>query len=434
MDVVEIIRRKRDGHANSAEEIGFLVRGASSDSIARYQLSAWLMAVYWRGMSAAEVRHLTASLVASGQRLDFSGIPVAKVDKHSTGGVGDKTSLVIAPIVAAAGLAVPMVSGRGLGHTGGTLDKLESIPGFRVGLTLDDFRVQVRDIGLSLIGQTDDLDPGDRALYSLRDVTATVESIPLIVASIISKKVVEGIDALVLDVKTGSGAFMKSLEDSRSLALALVDAGRRQGLAVRALITDMSQPLGRMVGNALEVIECIDVLRGDGPPDLAQLCLSLSAHMLAAGGKTDDLDEAEEIARRQIDSGAALRKFERLIQAQGGDPSCLDDRSLFPQAKATSNLTAEASGFLQEADALRIGRAAMILGAGRRDAESVIDRAVGIELAKKTGDPIAEGETLAKLHYNQEAALREALPEVQAAFRIGGRRRQPPPLIHEVIL
>src|SRR5580700_3421701 len=325
MRAVDIIRKKRDAGELTREEIEFLVRGATDDSVPDYQLAAWLMAVVWRGMTQAELAALTEAMLHSGQVLDLSDIPGVKVDKHSTGGVGDKTSLVIAPIVAAAGLPVPMISGRGLGHTGGTLDKLESIPGFNVNLSLADFRRVLNECGCALIGQTPEIAPADKKLYSLRDVTATVESPYLICASIMSKKLAEGIDALVLDVKTGNGAFMKQEKDAVYLAELMVETGRRMGKKMVALITDMEQPLGRKVGNALEVEECIEVLAGGGPEDLRELCLELAGWMLHLGGVADTVAEGKKHSEKLIASGKALDKFRQMVELQGGDPRAIDD-------------------------------------------------------------------------------------------------------------
>ncbi|HSR70355.1 MAG TPA: thymidine phosphorylase [Acidobacteriota bacterium] len=433
MNVVEIIRKKRDREANLPEEIKGLVAGVVEGKIPDYQISAWLMAAYLNGLNAEETRSLTRALIDSGRTVDLSHISGLKVDKHSTGGVGDKTSPVIAPIVAAAGGRVPMISGRGLGHTGGTLDKLESIPGFRVDLSLQRFIRLVEEEGFALIGQTDEFTPGDRILYGLRDVTATVESIPLIVSSIISKKVAEGIDALVLDVKTGDGAFMKTLDRSEELARALTEAGRGLGKRVVALITDMSQPLGRTVGNALEIRECIEVLSGQGPQDLRRLCIELSAYMLWLSELAEDLDSARRLAGEQISSGRALRSLQRLIEKQHGDPRVVDDTSRLPGPRSEFQYTGPQSGFLQQARAASVGRAAMLLGAGRQTKDSKINPAVGIEMLKKVGDPVAEGEALALLHYDEEDRLQAALRELESAFRISPESVEAPPLIHKVI-
>src|SRR3954469_10890697 len=340
MLVTDLIRRKRDGVELQRNEIEFLVNGYTRDEIPDYQMSAWLMAVLLRGMTRAELAALTETMLNSGQVLDFSELPAAKTDKHSTGGVGDKTSLIIAPIVAAAGLYVPMISGRGLGHTGGTLDKLESIPGFNVNLSVADFRRVLAHCGAGLIGQTAEIAPADKKLYALRDVTGTVESPYLICASIMSKKLAEGIDALVLDVKTGSGAFMKSEKDAVFLAELMVETGARMGKKMVALITDMAQPLGKMVGNALEIEESIDVLKGQGPEDLRELSLQLSAWMFKLGGRTKSVEEGYKLASDQIASGAACEKFREIIRLQGGDPKVIDDPARLPQPEHKINFTA----------------------------------------------------------------------------------------------
>ena len=433
MQAVEIIRRKRDGLSNSSQEIRFLVSGAIQGHIPAYQLSAWLMAVFLHGMDEVETTALTEALIHSGQVLDFSRLPGVRVDKHSTGGVGDKTSLVIAPLVASAGVYVPMVSGRGLGHTGGTLDKLESIPGFRTNLSLDEFRDTVSQYGLALIGQTEEVAPADRMLYAIRDVTATVESIPLIVASIVSKKVAEGVDGLVLDVKTGHGAFMKRLSDSERLAQALVATCRKMNKKVVAVISDMSQPLGRMIGNALEVREAIDTLKGDGPEDLTYLCLELSAHMLMMGKRIEDVEEARSLARKQLESGAALEKFQQLVEIQGGNPRVVEQDDLLPKSKAVFEYRAELPGYLQEARAGLLGQAAMRLGAGRECIDSEINHAVGLQLMKKIGDRISPRECLLRVYYDDERRLKEALEVFAQAYTIGEQELAPPVLIQRVI-
>ncbi|MFQ5740482.1 MAG: thymidine phosphorylase [Acidobacteriota bacterium] len=432
MNAVEIIRKKRDGLRNTPEEISFLVRGAIQGDIPTYQITAWLMAVFLGGMEAAETMALTQSFIQSGQVVDLSAIGCYKVDKHSTGGVGDKTSLVVAPIVAAAGLAVPMISGRGLGHTGGTLDKLESIPGFRTGLSLCEFRGIVARRGLAIMGPTEELAPADRLFYGLRDVTATVESVPLIVASILSKKAAEGIDGLVLDVKTGSGAFMKDFAASRELARKLVGVGRRLGQQVVAVISDMSQPLGRKVGNALEVAEAIEVLRGGGPEDLTRLCLELSGHMLLLGRRATTLEEARRLALEQIENGRGLEKFAEMVAAQGGDPRAVEGASL-PVSKSVYDYTAKSTGYVREVRAEILGECAMMLGAGRETVDSQINPAVGLTLYKKRGDWVTAGEPLLRLHYDEESRFQRALRKLPGAYRIGQENATAPPLIREVI-
>ncbi len=433
MRAVDIIQRKRDGEGLSREEVAFFVDGYTRGRIPDYQASAFAMAVFFRGMTSAETVALTESMMRTGEVLDLSDLPGPRVDKHSTGGVGDKTSLILAPLAAAAGAYVPMISGRGLGHTGGTLDKLESIPGFRVGLSLKEFRETLRKCGLGLIGQTPEIAPADRKLYALRDVTATVESLPLIASSIMSKKMAEGIEALILDVKTGDGAFMKKFEDSKALAEAMVRIGRGMGKKVSALITDMEQPLGRTVGNALEVKESVETLQGHGPKDLESLSLELAAWMLHLGGIAPGLDAARTRVRDALASGAGLRKFQEVIGLQGGDPRVCDDTSRLPQARETVELRSEAEGRVAGIACRTVGRAAMLLGAGRETVDSRIDPAVGVVLHKKVGDPVREGESLMTLHVNERGRLEEATALLRQAVRIA--REAPPatPLVRLVL-
>src|SRR5947208_806844 len=365
MRAVDIIASKRDGRALSLEEIRYFVDGVTAGTLPDYQASALLMAVVLRGRTAEDTAWLTDAMDHSGVRVDLGDIPGVKVDKHSTGGVGDKTSLILAPLAAACGLLVPMMSGRGLGHTGGTLDKLEAIPGFRVSLSLDEMKTALREVGCAMIGQTAQIAPADKKLYALRDVTATVESIPLISASIMSKKIAEGIDALVLDVKTGSGAFMKTEADSRRLAESLVSIGNASGVRTQAVITAMDQPLGRAVGNALEVVECLEVLKGGGPRDLIDVSIELTARMLVAGGVAANRAAGERLARESIASGAGLERFRRIIEQQGGEPRVVDDYDRLPKAPARQIVTAARSGYVSRLDAELIGRASVSLGAGR---------------------------------------------------------------------
>ena len=433
MRAVDIIQRKRDGEELGRDEIAFFVDGYTRGSIPDYQASAFAMAVFFRGMTSPETVALTESMMRTGEVLDLSDLPGPRVDKHSTGGVGDKTSLILAPLAAAAGAYVPMISGRGLGHTGGTLDKLESIPGFRVGLSLKEFRETLRKCGLGLIGQTPEIAPADRKLYALRDVTATVESLPLIASSIMSKKMAEGIDALILDVKTGDGAFMKKFEDSKALAEAMVRIGRGMGKKVSALITDMEQPLGRTVGNALEVKESVETLQGHGPKDLESLSLELAAWMLHLGGIAPGLEAARTRVRDALASGAGLRKFQEVIGLQGGDPRICDDTSRLPQARETIELRSEAEGRVAGIACRAVGHAAMLLGAGRETVDSRVDPAVGIVLHKKVGDPVREGESLITLHVNDRGRLEEATRLLRQAVRIA--REAPPatPLVRLVL-
>src|SRR5712671_3776550 len=434
MLVTDLIRRKRDGVELQRNEIEFLVNGYTRDEIPDYQMSAWLMAVLLRGMTRAELAALTETMLNSGQVLDFSELPAAKTDKHSTGGVGDKTSLIIAPIVAAGGLYVPMISGRGLGHTGGTLDKLESIPGFNVNLSVADFRRVLAQCGAGLIGQTAEIAPADKKLYALRDVTGTVESPYLICASIMSKKLAEGIDALVLDVKTGSGAFMKAEKDAVFLAELMVETGERMGKQVVALITDMDQPLGCMIGNALEVVEVVDILRGEGPEDLLQLCLELAGWMLHLGGVSDSVAEGKKHSEKLIASGQALDKFRQMVELQGGDPRTIDDPKKLPQAHSTMTISSRRNGYLASLQCEQIGTACVILGGGRERKEDSVDPTVGIVLHKKVGDAVSVGEPLATIHYNAENRGNRARELLEKSYRIAD---SPPlnkrPLIHRVI-
>jgi pyrimidine-nucleoside phosphorylase/thymidine phosphorylase len=430
---VDVILRKRDGAELSREEISFFVSRYTSGEIPDYQAAALAMAVLFRGMSAAETQALTEAMMRSGEVLDLAELPGPRVDKHSTGGVGDKTSLVLAPLAAACGVYVPMISGRGLGHTGGTLDKLEAIPGFRVRLSLAEFRGVLRKAGLALIGQTPEIAPADRKLYALRDVTGTVESRPLIAASIMSKKMAEGIDALILDVKTGDGAFMKAFEDSRALAEAMVAIGRGMGKKVAALITDMEQPLGRAVGNALEVQECVETLKGRGPEDLEALSLELAAWMISLGSAAPDLEAARAKVRDALASGAGLRKFQEVIALQGGDPRVCEDASLLPRARETVELRAPSDGIVAAIACRAVGQAAMLLGAGRETVESGIDPAVGLVLHKKVGDPVKEGEGLMTVHLNDPARLPEARALLEGAVRIAREAPPPAPLIRMVL-
>jgi len=418
MYVTDLIRKKRDGRELEQNEIQFLVDGYTHDAIPDYQMSAWLMSVLWRGMTRAELAALTESMLHSGQVLDLSDLSAPKVDKHSTGGVGDKTSLVVAPVVAAGGLYVPMISGRGLGHTGGTLDKLESIPGFNVNLSATDFRRVLSQCGAAMIGQTAEIAPADKRIYSLRDVTGTVESPYLICASIMSKKLAEGIDALVLDVKTGSGAFMKSEEDAVFLAELMVETGQRLGKRTIALITGMDQPLGRAVGNSLEVAECIDVLNGEGPEDLRELCLVLCAWMFVLGGRANYVEEGKRLAQEIIASGKGLEKFGEMIRLQGGDGAVINDPRLLPRASHQVEIPSPAAGFVAAVMCEQIGTAGVLLGGGREKKEDAIDHAVGIMVHKKPGDKVAAGEPLCTVHYNDETRLGRAWPLIQQSYTI----------------
>jgi pyrimidine-nucleoside phosphorylase len=431
MRAVDLIRKKRNGQALTPAEIDWMVAGIGSGEVPDYQWSALLMAILWRGMEGEETAALTDAMMRSGSVVDLAAIPGLKVDKHSTGGVGDKTSLILAPIAAAAGVPVPMVSGRGLGHTGGTLDKLEAIPGFRVDLDLDRYRAVIHECGLVMIGQTDEIAPADKRLYALRDATATVESIPLISASIMSKKLAEGIDGLVLDVKTGNGAFMETLVDARRLAQTMVDIGRGLGKRMRALITRMDQPLGKAVGNAIEVAESVACLRGEGPDDLIDLSLELAAEMIVMAGRAADLGEAREVGRRTISDGTALDRFRRVVAAQGGDPRVVDDPGRLTLARSTADIPAPRSGVVQSLLARPIGQATMLLGAGRARVDSVIDPAVGVILHKKVGDQVESGEPLCTVLINDTTARDAALALIRDAYTIGDALVTVPPLIVE---
>jgi pyrimidine-nucleoside phosphorylase len=433
MRTVDLIHRKRGGEELSPEEIAFLVSGYTSGEIPDYQMSAFLMAVFFSGMSDREVSALTDNMMSSGAVLDLSDIPGVKVDKHSTGGVGDKTSLVVAPIAAAAGVIVPMVSGRSLGHTGGTLDKLESIPGFRTDLSVEQFRAQLKSLGLCFIGQSDEIAPADKKLYALRDVTATVESIPLISSSIMSKKMAEGIDALVLDVKVGNGAFMKKQVDARRLAQMMVGIGRRLDRRVQALITDMNQPLGYAIGNALEVMEASQTLQNAGPSDLTRISLELAARMIFLGKKAPSLEEARHIAETKIVDGSAYKRFKQVVQAQGGNAQALDRFELLPNATGMREITAPRAGYVTAIAAEDIGRASTMMGAGRNRKDDAIDPAVGVILEVKIGEKVDSGAVLCRLYYTREDGLEEAAEMVEDAFRISQSKPEPRELILEVI-
>jgi pyrimidine-nucleoside phosphorylase len=436
MNIVDVIRKKRNGEALTRDEIGYFVSSTVSGSIPDYQVSALLMAVCVRGMTDEETAALTDLMAHSGSMFTPEDLGGYTVDKHSTGGVGDKTTLVLIPLLAAAGLKVGKLSGRALGHTGGTIDKLESIPGFRTDLSRDRFLELVRRTGLALADHTADMVPADRILYELRDVTATVDSLPLIVASIMSKKIAGGAQAIVIDVKTGAGAFLPALEDSRRLAQALVATGERLGRKMAAVITDMSQPLGRMVGNALEVREAIDTLKGVGPEDLAILCCELGSELLVFAGKAPTRSAAVVALRKLLQDGSALAKFRELIVNQEGDARVLDCPGLLPAATKKVELRSGVAGTVRRLDALLVGRAANALGAGRTRKDDAIDPAVGVELVKKVGERVEKGGVLALLHVDDEKNLAEARSLLESAYEIDptGAPCAPPPLIVERIL
>ncbi|MDQ2775899.1 MAG: thymidine phosphorylase [Acidobacteriota bacterium] len=433
MRTVDLIHRKREGEELAPEEVRHLIDGYTRGEIPDYQASAFLMAVFFSGMTDREVSALTDAFISSGSTLDLSSIPGVKVDKHSTGGVGDKTSLIASPIAAAAGVIVPMISGRALGHTGGTLDKLESIPGFRTELTVEEFKSQLAQHGLAFIGQTSEVAPADGKFYALRDATATVESIPLIASSIMSKKIAVGVDALVLDVKVGAGAFMKKQVDARRLAQMMVGIGRRVDKRVQALITDMSQPLGYAVGNALEIMEVSQTLQNAGPADLTRLSLELAARMIFLGKVTKTLEEAREMAQAKLLDGSGYRKFKDVITAQGGNAKVLDQFELLPNATGAQEITTARGGYVAGIDAELIGQASAMIGAGRNLKEDSIDHAVGVILEVKVGQKIEPDSILCRLYYTSDEHLSEAADLVEDAFRIGQHPVEERDLILEVV-
>ncbi|MBK7861978.1 MAG: thymidine phosphorylase [Archangiaceae bacterium] len=427
----ELIKAKRDGQRLKADDIAAFIDGYTRGTVPDYQMSAMLMAVFFRGLDDGELGAWARAMLFSGEVLDLSDTPGIKVDKHSTGGVGDKVSLSLAPLAAACGVPVPMISGRGLGHTGGTLDKLESIPGFQVDLSVAEYRRLVREVKVCLIGQTATLAPADKKLYALRDVTATVDCIPLIASSIMSKKLAEGIDALVLDVKVGSGAFMKKLEDARTLARTMISIGREMGKKVTALLTDMDQPLGHAVGNALEVVEAVEMLRGRAPADYTEVTLALTAEMLVLGGRAANEAEARAQLQKVIADGSAEKKLCELVEAQRGDPAAITDLSRLPRAKHTAKVAAPAAGFVTGIDSEAVGLAAMALGAGRERTDSIINPAVGFMLEKKVGDAVQAGEPIVTVHYDDAAKLEPVKQRLLAAYRFGPAKPAPRPLVLE---
>lgn len=432
MRMLDIIDAKRNKITLSDEQIRFVVEGYTTGDIPDYQMSALLMAIWFNGMTAEETRELTMAMLHSGDQLDLSDIPGVKVDKHSTGGVGDKVSIPLAPLVAAAGLIVPMISGRGLGHTGGTLDKLEAIPGYTVEINEDAFKRQLKEVGCVIAGATGNIAPADKKIYALRDVTDTVDSIPLIAGSIMSKKIASGTDALVMDVKTGSGAFMKNEEDAKALARALVDIGKGVGMDIMAVISDMNQPLGRAIGNALEIEESIALLKGEGPDDLLDLVLTIGSQMLHMGGKATTLEEGRSILESHIADGSALERFRMMIEAQGGDDTVIDDPTIMPQARYHIPIIAGKEGVVTAMTSDKLGLASMMLGGGRATKDDVLDYAVGLTLNKKVGDSVAKGETLLTVHSN-----REDIADVERLIRNNitiGKKAQPITLIHDIIV
>jgi pyrimidine-nucleoside phosphorylase len=433
MRAVDIIAKKRDGHELTRDEIGFIIRGYTDREVANYQMAALLMAIYLRGMTTEETLALTEAMLHSGEVLDLADLGRPRVDKHSTGGVGDKTSLVIAPVVAAGGLLVPMISGRALGHTGGTLDKLESIPGFRTDLSLAEFRSTLQTVGAALIGQTAEIAPADKMLYALRDVTATVACRPLMAASIMSKKMAEGASGLVLDVKTGSGAFLKKEDDARELAQIMMSIARGMNRECIVLITDMNQPLGRAVGNSIELIEAFETLKGRGPDDFNTLCRELSAEMFVLGGATDDVKKGREVYDKLIKSGAAADKMRAIIRAQEGDSRVIDDYGLLPRADQHQEVFASKGGYVQAIDTEAIGHASMLLGAGRARLETAIDLGVGLTVHAKLGDTVEQDSPLATIHFNDPGRAEEAAEDIRAAYTIGPEHIAPSQLIKEVL-
>ncbi|SFF94224.1 pyrimidine-nucleoside phosphorylase [Desulfotomaculum arcticum] len=433
MQMYDLIYKKRNGRELTREEINYFIQGYTAGTIPDYQVSALLMAIYFKGMTGRETADLTMAMVNSGEVINLEQIPGIKVDKHSTGGVGDKTTLVLAPLVASAGVPVAKMSGRGLGHTGGTIDKLESIPGFNVNLQPEDFIRQVKDIGIALMAQTGIITPADKKLYALRDVTATVDSIPLIASSVTSKKIASGADAILLDVKCGSGAFMKTRQDAASLAQAMVAIGKLVNRRMVAVVTEMGQPLGRAVGNALEVKEALTTLVGEGPGDLRELCLTLGSHMLVLGGVSRDTAGARARLKDLLNQGKALQKFKQLIEAQGGNASVIDSPEKLPAARYQSSVAAPEGGYVADIDTMQVGRAAMLLGAGRASKDDLIDHAAGLVLTKKTGDFVKKGEELAVLHTNRKDALDAITKLTASAFTITVNSPEKAQLIWETI-
>ena len=433
MRMYDIIMKKRNGGRLSSEEIGFFIDGYTQGEIPDYQVSALMMAIYFQGMDEEETLALTMAMAHSGDMLDLSSIKGTKVDKHSTGGVGDKTSLALAPMAAACGISVAKMSGRGLGHTGGTIDKLESFPGFTTGISREHFIRQVNEIGISIMGQTADLAPADKKLYALRDVTATVDNMSLLASSIMSKKLAAGADAIVLDVKTGSGAFMKTLEDSLALAREMERIGNGAGRHTIAVVSDMDQPLGRAVGNALEVKEAIDTLRGQGPADFMELCMTLGSQMLIAGGRAQEEEPARAMLQEVVSNGAALDKLAAFVKAQGGDTAPVYDTSLLPQAACVEPVLATAEGYIRQIRCDEIGICSLLLGGGRETKDSEIDLSVGLVLTAKVGDYVRPGEPLAYMHYNDQKKAMAARERFYQAYTIGHEKPQVPALIHQIL-
>lgn len=433
MRAVDIIAKKRDGGELTGVEIAFFINGFTRGDIPDYQAAAWLMTIVWRGMTDRETTDLTLAMARSGEMLDLSAIAPVVVDKHSTGGVGDKTTIAVGPLVSAAGLPMAKMSGRALGFSGGTLDKLESIPGYKVPLSRQEFLQQVREVGLVVAGQTGDLVPADGKLYALRDVTATIQNISLIASSIMSKKIASGANAIVLDVKVGQGAFMRTESDAVELAKKMVAIGRGVGREVAAIVSDMSQPLGQAVGNALEVEEAIATLRGEGPADFTEHCVTIASHLLVVGGKTEDTEEARAVLQNLIENGAATQQFQRWIEAQGGDPSVADDPTIMPQANVVQDVVAPHDGVIAGIDALEVGLTAVTLGAGREKKGDPIDHSVGIVFGPKVGDEVQAGDRLFTLHTANEDDFEAARWRLLGAYDWSDEPVEPPPLIHRVL-
>jgi pyrimidine-nucleoside phosphorylase len=433
ISALDVIRKKRDGNELSRAEIDFFVRGYTRGEIPDSQAAAWLMAVVLRGLTVQETACLTDAMLYSGEVLDLSALPAPKIDKHSTGGVGDKTSFVLAPLAAAGGLIVPMISGRGLGHTGGTLDKYEAIPGISVNLPLPRFREVLESCGCAIVGATTEIAPADRKLYALRNATGTVESPFLICSSIMSKKLAEGLDALVLDVKAGSGSFMKHDGDAMHVARLMVETGRRMGKKTVALITDMDQPLGCNVGNALEVEEAISVLRGGGPEDLCDLCLALAGWMFCLGGRTSTVDLGKKLAEELIGSGRAFDKLRQMVALQGGDVKVVDDPSRLPKAQGKLEVASPKTGYVTSIQCEAIGKASVLLGGGRESEGDAVDPAVGIVLHKKVAQPVKAGEPLCTIHYNSQARLDRVRPLIEQSFEIGDAPPEPRLIVRQII-
>lgn len=433
MNIIDIIIKKRDGIELTEDEIDFVIKNYIKGDIPDYQMSAFLMAIYFNGMTHKETSFLTRSMIESGKKIDLTDLNDKKIDKHSTGGVGDKVSLIVPPMVASCGIKVPMISGRGLGHTGGTLDKLESIPGFRVNLTVKEFKEYVRKSNISIMGQTEEIVPADKKIYALRDVTGTVPSIPLISSSIISKKAAEGIDGLVLDIKLGNGAFINNYTEAKELADNMMNLGKHMGIDTAAIITDMNQPLGKAVGNSIEVIESIKTLRGYGPEDLLEVSMTIGAWMILLGKKSMNLEEARGMLKETIMSGKALNKFKEMVENQGGNPEVIEDESLLPDAEYIEPVISDKEGIISEIQTTEIGRICMILGAGRENINSIIDHSAGIYIEKKIGDEIRKGEILCYIHTNYKKVIPEAKERILNAYKTGEGMLIKPPLVYSTI-